>query len=460
MQYYILFPPLAHTSMTPAPPVGLAYLAAVLKPLAGKITALSADVLGLDVERTLERVIDQKPDVLAISVSTPAVNNAVSITQRVKKALKDIKVIAGGPHATLFPDDMINSGVDIVVRGEGEETLVDLGRYFIGEKDISAIGGVSYKSDNRVVHHADRPLIKDLDNIPFPAWEYFSIDRYESTFKRSRLSLPIVSARGCPGKCTFCYKGIFGRRFRVRSPENILNEVLYLKERFNIDEFSIIDDCFTIIPERAIQFCDLLQARKIRIPWSLPAGIRVDTVSAELLTSLKAAGCYRVGFGIETGNADIMKKIKKGITLEQVRKAVALSKKAGLECTTNFMIGNLGETTETIDDSIRFALELDADYAQFSRAVPFPGSEMYNQLKKEGKIITRNWDDYDYLLTDKQVFVHDNLNQRQIRKKMKEAYRKFYLRPGFIFREIRKKLSREGVRKLLITIPFALKRFF
>ena len=154
-----------------------------------------------------------------------------------------------------------------------------------------------------------------------------------------------------------------------------------------------------------------------------------------------------------------MKKIKKGITLEQVRKAVALSKKAGLECTTNFMIGNLGETTETIDDSIRFALELDADYAQFSRAVPFPGSEMYNQLKKEGKIITRNWDDYDYLLMDKQVFVHDNLNQRQIRKKMKEAYRKFYLRPGFIFREIRKKLSKEGIRKLLITVPFALKRF-
>lgn len=458
MHFLILLPPLPRASMHPAPPVGLAYLAGALKSLGVLTETLMSDASELNADQTIELILEKKPNILACSVATPAFNNTVKIVNQVKRVLKDIRVIAGGPHATLFPEDMIFNGIDIVVRGEGEQTITELLGYFNGKVDISAISGISYRHNNRIVHNIDRLPIKNLDQIPFPAWEFFPIQKYESVFKKARLSLPVVTSRGCPGRCTFCYKGIFGSRFRIRSPESIIEEIIHLINNFNIEEFSIIDDCFTINAKRAMEFCDLLMKKNINIVWSLPAGIRVDTVSEELLIKLKASGCYRVGFGIETGNSEIMKSIKKGISLKQVTMAISLSKKVGLESTGNFMIGNLHETADTVNDTIRYAIKLDPDYAQFTRAIPFPGSEMYNTLSEEAKIISDNWDDYDYLSTDREIFIHDNLSHRTIQKKMKEAYRRFYIRPAFIIREIKKRLSREGLRKLFITIPFGIKR--
>jgi radical SAM superfamily enzyme YgiQ (UPF0313 family) len=458
MHFLILLPPLPNPTMNPTAPVGLAYLAAILREMGVHVSTLMADACGIDADTAARQIIEARPDVLAVSVATPAVNNTIRVVSKVKQALPAIHTIAGGPHATIFPDEMIKHGIDVVARGEGEQSIADLVRHYQGQMDISAIDGISYQKNGRVIHNPDRKLIKNLNELPFPAWEFFPIRKYESIFKRARLSLPILTSRGCPGKCTFCYKGIFGSRFRIRSPQSILEEVYYLKENFKIEEFSIIDDCFTIQPKRAAEFCDLLVKYKVNVPWSLPAGIRVDTVSEALLKKLKDAGCYRVGFGIETGNADIMKSIKKGITLEQAHKAVYLAKKVGLESTANFMIGNLDETVDTVNDSIRFAIALDPDYAQFTRAIPFPGSEMYAILKNQGNIITQNWDDYDYLSNDTKIFIHKNLSHETIRKKMKAAYRRFYLRPAFVYHEIKKHFSREGLRKLLITIPFALKR--
>jgi len=446
--------------MNPTPPLGLAYLAAVLKSRGMKVSSVMSDALGLDAGQTAEEIIQRAPDVVAVSIATPAVNSARDIIGMVRGGLPEVKIIGGGPHATLFPEEMLLNGMDFVVRGEGEETIAALAMFLAGQGDIRAIEGISYRQDGKVLYNGPRPLIKDLDGIPFPAWEVFPIKQYESIFKKARLSLPILTSRGCPGKCTFCYKGLFGNRFRIRTPESILEEVRYLADHFAIEEFSIIDDCFTVIPKRAIAFCELLVQSNLGLAWTLPAGIRVDTVSEELLKALAEAGCYRVGLGIETGNEDIMKSIKKGITLAQVSRAVSLVKKFGIECTGNFMIGNLGETVKTVDDSIRYAVKLDPDYAQFTRAIPFPGSEMYDTLLKENKIITQNWDDYDYLRTDTRIFVHDNLSHETIQKKMREAYRRFYLRPAFILREIRKHLTRGGLRKLFITLPFALRRLF
>jgi radical SAM superfamily enzyme YgiQ (UPF0313 family) len=460
MHFLILLPPLASPSMSPSPPVGLAYLASILKSSGTQTETLMSDVYGLDVDQTIALILEKKPDILACSVATPAFNNTVKIVTHVKQVLKNIQVIAGGPHATLFPEDMISNGTDIVVRREGEQTIAEVVGYFNGEIAIADIDGISYRLNNRIVHNQDRMPIKDLDQIPFPAWEVFPIQKYESVFKKARLSLPVVTSRGCPGKCTFCYKGIFGSRIRMRSPQNIIKEIIQLINNFNIEEFSIIDDCFTISAKRTIEFCDLLMDKNITIAWSLPAGIRVDTVSEELFNKLKESGCYRVGFGIETGNSVIMKSIKKGITLEQVTRAISMCKEIGLECTGNFMIGNLGETVDTLNDTIRYAIKLDPDYAQFTRAIPFPGSAMYKTLLAQNKIISNNWDDYDYLSTEKEIFIHDHLSHRTIQKMMKESYRKFYMRPAFIIREIRKHLSKEGLRKLLITIPFAIKRLF
>ncbi len=194
-----------------------------------------------------------------------------------------------------------------------------------------------------------------------------------------------------------------------------------MQDAFNIKEFSIIDDSFTSIPKRAIKFCQLMRENNIDIPWSLPTGIRVDTVSEELLGNMRDAGCYRVGFGIESGNPYIMQTIKKRITLEQASNVVSLAKKLGLECSGYFIIGNFEETLSTIDDTIKFALKVNPDYAQFTRATPYPGSEMYRTLVEENNIISHNWDDYDPILIKKEIFKHKNLSLEQIQKKIKEA---------------------------------------
>ena len=185
--------------MNPTPPVGLAYLAAVLRDMRAQVSTLMADASGIDAENAARKIIEKQPDVLAISVATPAVNSTRKIVSKVKKELPAIRTISGGPHATLFPDEMIDIGIDVVVRGEGEQSIADVYRHYQGLLDINAIDGISYRKDGQVIHNPERQLIKNLNEIPLPAWELFPVEDYESIFKRARLSLPILTSRGCPG---------------------------------------------------------------------------------------------------------------------------------------------------------------------------------------------------------------------------------------------------------------------
>jgi len=437
MKIALVYPPIPAITTSIAPPVGVAYLASILLKKDAEVHVVSSDAEGLDTSGTIMKILNLSLDVLCLSISTPTVNNSVEIIDRVKLLQSKVKIIVGGPHPTLFPEELLNKGADYVVRGEGENTLSELYDYLSGRIELDKISGISYKKDNNFVHNPDRELIRDLEGIPFPSWELFPIRQFKSDFRRKEFSLPVVSSRGCPAQCTFCYKGIFGDAFRVRSPEHIVDEIEYLKRRFNIEEFAIIDDSFTSKPKRAMEVCDLITSRKINLPWSLPAGIRVPTVSRELLEKLKGSGCYRVGLGIESGNQQIINSIKKGITLEQVRRAVQLLKEAKIESAGYFMIGNLEETEDTIDQTINFAIELDPDYAQFTKATPYPGTAMYNQLKNENGIVTDNWEDYDSFLKSKPVFIHKKLSAEKIDDKIREAYKRFYYRPRTVLRHLK-----------------------
>ncbi|OGW74692.1 MAG: hypothetical protein A2Z72_05470 [Omnitrophica bacterium RBG_13_46_9] len=434
MKIALIYPPIPTITTSTSPPVGLAYLAAVLLKKKIDVSVISSDAQGLDVKDTVDQVISISPDIIGISISTPTVNNSLKIIEGAKKSLRDVTIMVGGPHPTLFPEEFLARGADYVIRGEGEETLSEILDHFRQGLPLDAIHGISYKIGERIVHNPDRALIENLDNLPFPEWGLFSIRGYKSDFRRKGFSLPIVSSRGCPAQCTFCYKGIFGDLFRVRSPESIVAEIEYIKTKFKTEEFAIIDDSFTSKPKRAMEVCDLIVSRKIGLPWTLPAGIRVPTASKELLRKLKMAGCYRVGLGLESGNQMILNSIKKGITLEQARRAVCYVKETGMESAGYFMIGNLDETEETIDQTINFAIELDTDYAQFTRATPYPGSAMYSQLKSEKRILSDNWDDYDSFLKSRPIFTHKNLSSERIDEKIREAYRRFYYRPGHLLK--------------------------
>lgn len=437
MHFVLVQPPIGKKTVSLSPPLGIAYLAAALEENGIRVSCIASDAENFDVDQTISKINDLQPTIVGFSVATLAVNNTLDIAGQLKKKYPEILTIAGGPHPTVLPDEFLINGVDFVVRGEGEQTILDLVAYAKGKKPIDEIHGVLYRSQNDIHCNNPRKLIKDLDTLPIPAWHLLPIDRFQSDFKKTDLSLPILTSRGCPGKCTFCYKGLFGNSFRVRSPEHVVNEIKYLKRRFNIQEFSILDDSFSSIPKRVIEICELLIKNRVNLPWSLPSGIRVDTVSQDLFTALKRSGCYRIGFGVETGDEYIMKCIRKNVTLEQVRKAVRMAKNTGFHVSCFFMIGNLCETEETVDKTIAFAKELDPDIAQFTIATPYPGSDMYQILDKENRIISHNWDDYDSFDSRKPVFSHQNLDEMIIAKKLKEAYRSFYFRPKYIFKRLK-----------------------
>ena len=193
----------------------------------------------------------------------------------------------------------------------------------------------------------------------------------------------------------------------------------------------------------------MIKKEKINLPWGLPSGIRVDVVSVELLNALKEAGCYRIGFGVESGNDDVLINIKKYTTKEQIRKAVALAKSMDFETNCFFIIGNPGETEQTVDDTIEFAMELDPDIAQFTVAIPYPGTEMFQVLQQQNRITNFDWNDYDYFSSGRQIFEHEHLKYDVIRLKYAEAYRRFYLRPRYIVKKLKSLKNYTEIKQLL-----------
>lgn len=436
MHFLLVQPPIGKRTVSVTPSLGLPYLAAILEKMGTRVDCVSCDAESLDADLTAKKVLDLQPDVIGFSLATLAINSSLDIVGQVKRGIKKNTIfIAGGPHATIFPDDILRAGFDFVVRGEGEKTMEDFVEFLLGKKKIEEIKGLSYWDGEQIHHNENQTLIADLDILPFPAWHLFPIDRYHSDFKKTNRCLPIMTSRGCPGQCVFCYKSLFGNCFRTRSPENIVKEIKHIKEKFKVKEFDILDDSFTFVPERAIKICKLITKEQINLPWGLPSGIRVDTVSRELLGALKEAGCYRIGFGVESGNDNILKLIKKNTTKNQIREAVKMAKDMGFITSCFFMIGNMRETESTINDTINFAKELDPDIAQFAVATPYPGSEMYQILKKENKIVSSNWDDYDSFAPGGKLFVHENLDSATIYKKLREAYKSFYFRPKYILKQ-------------------------
>jgi radical SAM superfamily enzyme YgiQ (UPF0313 family) len=283
-------------------------------------------------------------------------------------------------------------------------------------------------------------LIEDLDRLPFPAWDLFPLERYGSIAGKSTFCLPIMSSRGCPFDCIFCYKGVFGRHYRVRSPRSVIEELRYLIDTFKIREFVILDDNFALDEARAVQICDGIIQNGINIPWRLSNSVAVKSSSSRLFLKLKEAGCYQVSIGVESGNQGVLDRIQKGIRLDQIENTFRLAKGAGLETVAFFMIGNLSENEQTMDETIRFAVKLDPDFAQFTIATPYPGTRMYDMVKKEGRLLSDNWEDFASY-AGVAVFAHKDLTPGLMERKYKEAYRCFYLRPRYVFKRLKKMLS-------------------
>jgi radical SAM superfamily enzyme YgiQ (UPF0313 family) len=418
-------------------PLGLAYIAATLEKEGHKVEVI---------DLTIEKREPDDPDLVGITATTPLIHEAWEIAKRVKEA--GALTVLGGPHPSSLPGESLSKPyVDFVVRGEGEITMKELCRTLeakgISERKKSSehllkgIKGISYRKEGKIIHNPDRPYLKDLDSLPFPAYHLFPpLKDYTSPQPLLGGRIPaanIITSRGCPYNCNFCYKGTFGNFWRARSPENVIEEWSYLIRELKVKEIGIQDDLFNLDRERCLKICRLIRKERLNVPWSTPNGLRADRVDKELLLEMKRAGCYRVAFGVESGDQGILDRIGKKIFLEKIKEAFRLTKEVGLKTIAFFMMGNLGETRETMEKTIKFARELKPDYAQFSAATPFPGTALYQEIKEKGKFLIEDWKEYSQFESTS-YFEYEAINQELVEEMLKKAYRQFYLRPGYLLR--------------------------
>lgn len=245
----------------------------------------------------------------------------------------------------------------------------------------------------------------------------------------------IITSRGCPFDCVFCFKGVYGKKYRFRSKESVTEEWRWLIEKLGVKEIAVQDDLFNIRIDRAKDICREIIKEKLVLPWTTPNGIRADAFDDELAELMVRSGCYRIAFGIESGNQKILDSIGKKIKLEKIEQAIKTAKKAGLKTLGFFVMGSPGETSLTMQDSIDFAVKTDPDYAQFSVATPFPGTRLFDIINKAGEINTKDWSSYSQF-DRKEYFTYGYIDRKIVEKYVKKAYRRFYLRPKKLLRLI------------------------
>ncbi len=372
-----------------------------------------------------------RPGFVGITFTTPLYPEAEELAAMAKAALPDVVTMCGGVHATTLPEEVLESGsFDIAVLGEGEQTI----REICGGTDPGLVRGVAFGRGSCFTRTQARELIEDLDDLPLPAWQLYDLSRYRSPHIASRRN-PVgymETNRGCNHHCTYCSQNVFGHEVRSKSTNRVVDEMFRMLD-LGFRDIHIKDNNFTADISRAREVCRLLIDRGFDAPWALPTGVNVHDVDGEFFNLAKKAGLYQVAFGIESGSAGILEKVAKRQTPEEVRRAVNLASDAGIETVGFFMMGLPGDTEETMEESIRFARSLPLTYAKASMTLPFPSSALYRQIESEGRILSRDWTRYNFHSTG-DVWEHDNLDWETIGHYYARFHRKFYFRPGYIWR--------------------------
>jgi radical SAM superfamily enzyme YgiQ (UPF0313 family) len=428
-------------------PIGLGYLAAVLE-------KNDIDVSIVDLNFSDKRILRRLnfSDVVGISCMTKTFPSVLKVVKEINDIDSDIPIILGGHHPSVAADScLFYPEIDFCVIGEGEYTLLDLVKILKSNGDVSKVKGIAFRNGGKVKYTEPRPLIQNLDELPFPAYHLFDLKNYSYNIigvgnAKKIPWISIVTSRGCPFHCIFC-KRIYGQTYRARSPENVLAEMEFLVSEYKIKEFLIVDDNFTLIRERAEKICDLIIERGLDVIFRFPNGIRADCVDFELLKKLKNAGMYKTAFGIESGSPRMLKIMKKNLDLNKIRKAVRMCRVLGIENIGFFVIGLPGETHESALQTIKFAKELPLDDASFYIATPYPGTEFFNWVVKRGYINPENldWGKLD-LLNYTSVSRTDDLTSEEISELVKKASREFYFRPITFMRKFSRMHSLKELR--------------
>lgn len=416
------------------PSMGLLYLASVVRKNGYKTGVVEASSLGLSYEDALNQILSFSPDYIGITATTVSIFHAAKLAGKIKEKDKNIKVIIGGPHLTAVPKETMEMfpAFDYAVIGEGEETIVDLLRTLDNGCKIDDVKGIAYRyaQNGGVGINERRNLIDDLDTIPFPAWDIlsdFPAGYYPVAIRcRKYPAAHLLTSRGCPHKCIFCDTSVFTKKYRAFSSEYILEMIKTLYHKYGIREILFEDDVFVIFKKRLIEICEGLLKENFKISWSCLG--RANAVKPDILKLMKRAGCWQIGFGIESGDQKILDFAKKAITLEQVEEAVRWTKEAGIHTKGFFILGFPLETEESISNTINFSKKIMLDDISVNLMTPFPGSEIYNIADKYGKF-NKDWSKMNMLQS---VFIPNGLSEDGLNFYNKKMLKEFYLRPRII----------------------------
>lgn len=450
MRAYFLNPPAAHgvkqvregrcmqragAWTTVWTPISLATCAAVVRNEGFDVKLSDCVVEDIDFERVERIVAAYRPDLVVMNVVTPAIESDLSTVRLIKRIHPAAQVAVIGIHPTALPDHCfkICPDLDFAVRGEPEYTVRDIARALKSGGDRQRIIGASCRGNGSLIHSPPRPAIADLDELPFPAWDLIDRPRYVMPFSHNSFLL-VGTGRGCPFPCTFCAdKTYYGTRLRLRSPRSVVDELERNMREFGTEDFLFWSESFTMNRKFALEVCKEILGRGVRCRWVCNS--RVDHVNAEMLRLFKKAGCTMIGYGVESGVQSVLDSIKKGVTLDQTREAVRLTRQAGIGVVAHCVLGFPGETVETITQTIEFLKKLDVDFAQFYCAVPFPGSDLYEHAQREGWINTQDWTMFEQNFS---VLDTPTLKAADVMRLRGLAYRRFYIRPRMVWRTMKR----------------------
>lgn len=408
----------------PLVPLGLAYLASVLEKAGYEVKVFDCPPLGLSHEGLIKMLADFSPDFVGVTCMTMMYPSAIKVATMTKECLPDTIIGVGGPHVTFYDEETLKECpfIDLVVRGEGEQTMLDIAACIKENRKLSKVDGITLRNNDKIIKTSDRMLIQNLDALPYPAYHLFPMDRYRIYGKKI---MPIITSRGCPFQCSFCVTSrMVGRRFRARSPENVVSELEWLVREHDADAICFYDDTLTLDKNRIVKICKMIKERGIDVSWDCQT--RVDQISFEILREMVAAGCELVSFGVESGSNKILGKIGKGTTVEQNKRAIALAKKAGLLVAVSVIIGYPGETVETVNETLKFLWETRPDDAYICFATPYPGTELRRMIEALGWEISKDWSMYDTLTP---VFENPGIQGEYMIQLRENFYNKFYSLP-------------------------------
>jgi radical SAM superfamily enzyme YgiQ (UPF0313 family) len=426
---------------TVEPPLGLAYLSSIAKKEGFYCEIIDAGIMEWQPDQVIRKFDADKTLFIGVSINVVTYQAAKILILFLKKELPDLPVVIGGPHVSILPEQCLQeTGADLAVIGEAETTFPSIIHYYTGnsENKLSHIKGIGYFEDGHYQQTPDQELIKDLDSIPFPDIEAFKDLNIYRSRARAKPAGVILSSRGCPFQCTYCDKSIFGDDYRVRSVQNILDEIEFQINTFGIKQLDFLDDNLTFRKDHARELFQRIIDRQFNLFINLQNGIRADRLDEPLLQLMKDAGVFKIAFGVESGNKEVLNKAKKGLNLENVLAMTKTAKKKGIIVIGNFMFGLPGETESSLQDTVNFARKMDPHVANFMITIPLPGTELYRFLKDNQSLIVDTKDGLSTGFYAPTVYYRlDTIEPEKIISYYKSAYFKFYFNRHKIWETLR-----------------------